>query len=230
MPDVNVNVDWLQQETSYYCGPAVAQMMLTALGAAPPKLPPTWQDQLWEVVKNKTAATRPAGAPTSVSPPGFPKQLCEICSGQWGCWSTTPQVLEYLLGAYQTVADYSVSSPAQQKAATALILDTLDRQLPALALVRGWQHWLVVEGYRFNEAGSALVGGRNFNGVYVRDPWALESVHYIKRQKWFSEYMDFVPCGIFHGTFVVLGGVKTAVVAPQQAPPVIPKPRKKARR
>ena len=227
MPDVNVNVDWLQQETSYYCGPAVAQMMLTALGAAPPNLPPTWQAQLWEVVKAKTGATRPSGAPSSATSPAFPTQKCEKCSGQWACWSATPQVLEYILGAYQTVADYAVASPARQKAATALILDTLDRKLPALALVRGWQHWLVVEGYRFNEAGSAVVGGRNFNGVYVRDPWDLESVHYIKRQKWFSEYMDFVPCGSFQGTYVVLGGVRTVVVP---RPPVTPKPRKKARR
>lgn len=223
MPDVNVNVDWLPQETSYYCGPAVAQMMLTELGAVPPALPPSWQDQLWEVVKSKTAATRPAAVPSSVGLPSFPKQKCETCSRQWGCWSTTPQVLEYILGAYQTVADYAVSSPTQQKAATALILDTLDRQLPALALVRGWQHWLVVEGYRFNEPGSVVVGGRNFNGVYVRDPWALKTVNYIKRQKWFSEYMDFVPCGSFQGTFVVLGGVRAVV--PPPPPPVIPKPR-----
>jgi hypothetical protein len=212
MPEVHVGVSWLSQETAFYCGPAVAQMVLQRLGAAAPSRPPSWQDRLWQIVVANTGSTRPPGAPSTI--PSFPTQRCERCAGAWKCWSTTPEMLEYLLNAFQSAVQYAIATASNQRAATGLLLDAIDQQLPAVALVRGWQHWLVLDGYMFGEAGSAPVAGRPLNGIYLRDPWATESIHYISRRAWFREYMNFVPCGSFRNKIVVLAASRTQPPSP----------------
>jgi hypothetical protein len=183
-------------------------------------LPPSWQDQLWADVEANTGASRPAGAPSTPIAPTFTTQKCEICAGQWKCWATTPGVLEYLINSMQHAGNFSVTMHASEKSATTSLMDTIDENLPGVALIRGWQHWLAVEGYRHSGAGSVLVGGRKLNGVFVRDPWETPSVHYITWSKWKSDYLKFVPCGDYQGSYVVMGGVR--VVPPQALPPAPP--------
>lgn len=224
MPDVDVGVPFVKQETLFYCGPAVVEMVLRTLKAASPATPPTWQDQLWDLVKANTGASRPASAPSSPSSPAFPTQKCEMCAGAWSCWSTTPGVLEYLLNTGQGSAIYAISQHVTEAAATAALLDALDANLPGVALVRGWQHWLVVDGYRHSEPNGWAVAGRSVNGVFIRDPLDVAATHYIKTSKWRSDYLRFVPCGAYQNTFVVAGAkpAPTPPPPPPQQPPQAP--------
>jgi hypothetical protein len=220
MADVIVPVPFVKQEKLYYCGPATLQMLLTALGVNSPGLPPTWQDQLWQQVEANTGATRPSNAPSTPIAPEFDDQKCEMCGGQWKCWATTPGVLEYLINTHQHAGNFSITMHTSEASATATLMDTLDGNLPGVALIRGWQHWLAVEGYRHGSTGWVSVGGRKLNGVFVRDPWETPSVHYIKWSDWKSAYLKFVPCGDYQGRYVVMGGVRVA--PPQTVPPIAP--------
>ena len=209
MPDKFAAVTFAKQETLFFCGPATAKMVLSSLGVASPATPPSWQSQLWDYIKSNTGATRPSSAPNEPTAPPFPTQKCEWCSG-WKCWSTTPAVLVKLLNASQGVATYAISTHTIEDAATGVMLDTIDQTLPGVALVYGWNHWVVVEGYRQGEAGSHAVAGRNLNGVYIRDPEASTAVHYVDWIEWRDTYLSFVPCGMFKNTMVVAGGTRLA--------------------
>ena len=219
MADVLVAVPFVKQETAFYCGPATLQMMLSALGVAAPAGPPTWQDQLWADVQASTGAVRPTGATSTPTSPAYPTQKCEMCEGSWKCWATTPGVLEHIINAGQPVADFTISVHGDEEPATGVLMDTLDANLPGAALIRGWQHWLAVDGYRHGATGATLVAGRNLNGIYVRDPWEQPSIHYITWNDWESDYLKFVPCGDYAGTFVVLRGVRKAQAPQPPQPP-----------
>ena len=219
MPDKFVAVTFAKQETLFFCGPAAAQMALSALGVASPATPPSWQSQLWDYIKANTGATRPASAPSEPTAPPFPTQKCEWCT-QWKCWSTTPAVLTQLLNTSQGVAQFSISTHVIEDTATGVMLDTLDDNVPGVALVYGWNHWVVVDGYRHSEPGSHAVAGRHLNGVYIRDPEGTANVHYLDWIEWRDTYLSFVPCGAYKNKMVVLGGVRVAAppIRPPQAP------------
>lgn len=222
MPEVIVPVTWARQETQFYCGPAVAQMMLGALGVATPPSPPTWQDRLWTLVQSVTNETRPANAgPGTSSAPAFPEQLCERCPSTPGytCWATSPGALERLLNGQQSAALYSVSTNGSDSAATSATLDVVDRGLPGPVLVWGWQHWVIVDGYRHSEPDAWPLPGRNLNGVYLRNP-QVPGMLYVHWEAWKDDYLSFIPCGQYSNTIVVLDGHRVA--APPPNPPAAP--------
>jgi hypothetical protein len=221
MADVLVPVTHRRQETLYYCGPATGEMVLRALGVASPAIPPSWQEQLWTFVTTNTGATRPPSAPSTDEAPAFPQQKCEWCDG-WECWSTTPAVLQQLLNTSQAVASYSVTTHQLEEDATAVLLDTLDAGFPGVALVYGWQHWLVVDGYRHSPRAKAVVGGRRLNGLYIRDPEVSARRHYIAWSRWRDEYLSFVACGVYRDSFLVMPAVPAGMPPPPPAPPPLP--------
>src|SRR5690349_17968089 len=103
MPDTlvkTVGVAWALQEKTYYCGPATLEMVLRTFAVASPTTPPSWQHQLWELVKTNTGSLRP---PQATDLPSFTTQKCEWCSaaGQWKCWNTSPDAMLALLNALQ---------------------------------------------------------------------------------------------------------------------------------
>ncbi len=223
MPDVFVAVPFVKQETLFYCGPATLQMLLTSLGVASPATPPSWQEALWAEVEANTGAVRPPGAPSTPTAPYFPTQKCESCGSTvgWKCWSTTPDVLEDLANAHQSVARYSISTHVGESTATGVLMDTIDANLPGVVLIRGWQHWVAIDGYLHSEPGATAVAGRNLNGVYIRDPWTSAATHYVDWSTWKVSYLKIVPCGAYAGTMVAIGGVRLG----SPAPPARPAPR-----
>ena len=221
MPDVIVPVTFARQETLFYCGPATGQMVVGALGVPSPAVPPTWQDQLWTFVTNNTGATRPPSAPSTDDAPAFPQQKCERCGG-WECWSTTPGVLQQMLNTMQSVATYHITTHQIEEDATAVLLDTLDAGFPGVALVYGWQHWVVVDGYRHSPHAQTTVGGRRLSGIYIRDPQASSRRHYIRWSRWRDDYLSFVGCGAYQDKFVVIPAVRAGLPPPLPPPsPVV---------
>jgi hypothetical protein len=221
MPEVLVPTTWVRQEASFLCGPAVVQILLTSLGRNPPVIPPTWQEQIWTDVKANTLEVRPAGAPPGTAAnPAWPGQKCEQCSRKdpWRCWSTTPLALERVMNLRQNAATFSAASEATEFVATSDLIATLNLTIAAAALVYGWQHWVVVDGYKFGEANGINVGAVSLNGVYIRNPNALTgAVHFVSAQWWFDRYLSAVPCGTYANHYVVLRAVQRP-----QAPPAAP--------
>lgn len=217
MPDVIVPVPWALQEELYGCGPAVTQMVLSAFNIPRPGGPQTWQQQLWVIIQSLTWETRPGNAgPGTPYAPSFPTQLCEQCSGVWDCWATSPPALERTLNSLQQFGQYRVTTGKTEEAVTGALLDTLDSHLPGVALVRGRQHWLVVDGYLHSEPNSTPVAGRNLNGVYLRNG-QVQSLHYVDWETWEDDYLSFVACGRYENSMVVLDAVRV-MTGPSSAP------------
>jgi hypothetical protein len=211
MPEVVVPTTFVAQETLFLCGPACAQILLMSLGGKAPAGPPTWQEHLWVDVQAQTLEQRPAGAgPGTPTSPAFPTQKCERCSATspWNCWSTTPPALERVMNLRQGTATFSVAIEATEQLATTRLVATLDLTVAPAALVFGWQHWVVVDGYRYNDPNHILVAGVRLNGVYVRNPRTTASLHYVSIQWWFDRYLQSVPCGTYINNYVVLRAVR----------------------
>ena len=205
MPDKNLGVEPVLQETTYYCGPAVAEMVLTFLGVARPPGPATWQDQIRSYIEKNTNAKRPslAKAPDSPNNPAFNEQKCDLCQGDYECWAATPNVLKKLLNASQSVTTYQVSKRTTERSATDAMLDNVDSGKPAIALVEGSQHFVVIDGYRHDEPGSVNTFNRNLNGVWFCD--SLEgTVRYMDFGQWEGSYLYPVACGTYLDTIVVI--------------------------
>jgi hypothetical protein len=199
MPDKHLGVVPVLQETDWYCGPACAQMVLTFLGVAPPAGAGSWQDKIRVYIESHTNATRPslADAPESEFNPAFNEQKCELCGGEYECWATTPNVLKNLLNANQSTVTYEVARTTTEYGATDAALDTIDKGHPAIALVEGWQHFVVVDGYRHDEAGSVTTYSRKLNGVWYCDPLDDSAVQYKPIDEWVGSYLYWVPCGTY---------------------------------
>jgi|SRR5687767_1198907 len=225
MPDVIVPVTRVQQENDEaFCGPATAEMVLAALNVPKPNVPPTWQEQLWTYITQNTGSTRPKNAPHD--PYEFPQQKCEWCDG-WECWGTTPGVLATLLNTSQAVGQYAISLHTTEESATGALLDTIDRQLPGVALVYGWNHWLVVDGYKHGGKNPTPVAGRLLKGVYIRNPAPGKGTHYVSWATWEADYMLHLECGAYHGKIIVLSGARpgTPILPPTtHVPPLVVTP------
>ena len=205
MPDRNLGVTPVTQATPYYCGPAAAEMVLRFFGVAAPPGPNTWQDHLRDYIEKNTNATRPslAKAPETEDNPAFPEQKCDLCDGEYECWATTPNVLKKLLNANQAVTVYQVSKRTTERGATDAMLDNVDSGRPAIALVEGAQHFVVIDGYRHDEAGSVSTYRRNLNGVWFCDP--LDgTLHYKDFSVWEGSYLYWVSCGTYQDKIVVI--------------------------
>ena len=198
MPDKNLHVQPVRQETTYYCGPAAAEMVLTFLKVARPKGPKTWQDQIREFIEKNTNAVRPSlkKAPDSPDNPAFKEQKCDLYEGDYECWASTPNVLKKLLNASQKVTSYQVSGLYYRARCDDAMLDNVDAGRPAIALVEGWQHFVVIDGYRHDQAGAVSTFRRNLNGVWFCDP-VDGTVHYKDFTAWENSYLDFVPSATY---------------------------------
>jgi hypothetical protein len=223
MPQVGLPVPWIKQEELFGCGPADAQMILSALGVAGPATPPSWQSQLWLYIQSVTNETRPYNAgPGTPYAPSFPDQLCERCpNGPWDCWATSPDALERTLNNKQNVGLYAVTPHSTEEDATLGLMVTLDQLLPGVALVFGRQHWVVVESYLHSEPGFTLVRGRKLNGVYIRNS-QNQGIHYISWRKWKDDYLRFIPCGRYKNTMIILDAIKRNVPGVTPTPPAAP--------
>ena len=211
----DLGVVWVQQGELYFCGPAVAQMGVACLGAPSPPQPPTWQERLWDEIQTETNDTRPPTAgPNSSGCPSFPEQKCEIYDNEWRCWSTTPDALQRVLDDGQSRAAYTVTTHDTENGATAELVKAVDNGVPGMALVYGWKHWVVVDGYVSNANGKTTY-------VCLRDPFSAKTsnVDEVSLHDWKHDYLSFVPAGSYVDKIVVIGGVMRAAAVSLPAPP-----------
>jgi hypothetical protein len=176
MPGVEkvVPVHWVRQETTYYCGPAVAHMFLKRFSIE------ASQQDLWNDIKKNTGGHRPKGAPGENTDPEFDTQICINCSGakppEWTCWNTTPEALQKTLRERAPHVGMKVQYPEAADEGMEQLVDTIDQAdgIPALATETSLHHWVVVSGYLRDDTASTefpaqQVGKYLLNGLYVVD-------------------------------------------------------------
>ena len=203
-----IDVPWVRQEAAHLCGPAVAQMILGATSRSRSRRFDLTQEALWSDIKAATRGRRPTGRTAGCSE-AFPNQKCERCVEPRTpvCWCSTPQALARVINTRLGSRAYRVRALYGSEMLMRHIVDSVDRRRPAAVLVRGFQHWVVLYGYRETASATHKVGRRSLSGFYVLDPQQeRRSPIFVSCDTWFDEYLRVVPCGMFRDRRVALVG------------------------
>lgn len=173
------------QENEYYCGPASAKMVLRWLGVR------RSQDTLWDLIQDQTdVLSLPA---------------CEPCLGICVEWSTRPEALAGVIRA-QSGANIKLVSETTAAATDHAVVWSVVNDIPAVPLVFGATHWVVVHGYHVSRV-PANMADTNYQllGFDVIDPYRRQKAReFIPAARWRSDYMTGVVCGRFDGKFVAV--------------------------
>lgn len=175
------------------CGPACVQMVLhdrrvTGTSEAD-------QETVWTSIKDLTHGTGTQQCCAEVQEP-FPKMKRENCAGQGCafCWETFPTALKAALVArlamVQGPPTISLRRPGNQDTANNRIQNCLTRGGVPIVLVRGGQHWLIVDDW-----GATSVG--------ILDP-AGYGPETISMSRWNDNMMVAVDCGTYDGKYVIV--------------------------
>ena len=119
-----------KQETKFYCGPAVAQMILGGLGVN------RTQDHLWDAIQDQIDVL---GLPT-----------CEPCEPVVECVPFPGSPPEALAAVLDSLAKVPIKLVSETSAAATdhAVVWSVTNDVAASVLVHGWQHWVVVFGYQ----------------------------------------------------------------------------------
>ena len=175
-----LTVPYIEQIEDFFCGAAAAQMILNFRQVPPPEPDMSitdWQRAIWaDIGARTTGPERPVeakGAHGYIEE--FEGQVCVLCGpGRWNCWATTPQALSAVLNMHVSPTHHVgiVRNRDAAEFALAAILESIDQDSPAAALIDNGGHWVVVRGYKADQATPEPISVRNrsLNGVYILDP------------------------------------------------------------
>ena len=158
---------WVAQEVYFFCGPAVAQMVLQSSGAAA-----ATQDDLWDDIVDASTGQPKAGIGRL---PNFPKQHCQTCHQVALCWFSAPVAL--LAAINERVAGNPltlVKATASKKAKAVGRMITSINNGVAPAFLNGGDHWRVTWGYESGASSDVFpattLAGVSVTGFYIHDP------------------------------------------------------------
>jgi hypothetical protein len=204
----NLTVQMHQQDTSYYCGAACAQMVLETIGAGLLD-----QDDLY--ADNHSHSTIDSGVSWATGPDGL----------QWTMMDRRPPGFTNYFALYALDTEDLISRK--------LCWTIHHYQVAPIALVYGWAHWIVVRGYT-TSAHPSSSGDNSYtiDAFDINNPWpptpsadtpalapppphtatdgcgtggnrGLANEH-ITYATWQSTYMTGVPGGHWNGKFVAV--------------------------
>jgi hypothetical protein len=170
-----LEIDWFAQEKLYYCGPAVAQMVLNHFGLG------VSQDDLWTDIKANSNGSGSSNPPSASTDPDFPKQVCENCDGanppEWTCWNATPDALQKTVMGRTSKATLDMRYPLTFEEGVTELIESIDRSpaVPPFATISSVNHWIVVGGYLQDDLTSTAfpwkqIGKYKLNALYLFDP------------------------------------------------------------
>lgn len=171
----HLNVRYHQQDTSYYCGPATAQMILHA---PPVSVGYIDQDDLYDKIHN-TYNTPDPGAN----------------------WATNPDGLEGVLNFYKSLNPtfdsanhFVVFSKDTENEASRKIVDTLKHfNVATGTLVFAGGHWIAVRGVQTDSDPNG--GSYSIDGFWVNNPWPPTPSLYDPTLAPPPPHSDTDPCG-----------------------------------
>lgn len=202
MPVHNPKLPFHQQDTDYYCGAACAQMVLNGAGAGLLD-----QDSLYD--ENHCNSSVENG------------------------WYTGPDGLVSTMHAHRPrgyARDFALFALDEEDAISRTIVWSLYRHgVPAIALVLGSDHWIVVRGYDTSaDPQSAEDTSYSIDGFYINNPWpptpddgpppphaddtdgcgtgdtrGVANAH-VTRAAWQDTYMTGVPTGYWAGKYLAV--------------------------
>ena len=179
-------VPTFKQENTRYCGPASAKMVLRWLGVT------RSQDDLWDAIQEESDTL------------GLP--LCDPCPPvECREWFTQPEALAAVIASLSS-APVKLVSEESAAATDHAIVWSLVNDIPAVALVFGVAHWVVVHGYRVDREPAHIADtGYELQGLEVIDPSLEPKARlFIPADKWRADYMTGAVCGRFDGRFVAV--------------------------
>jgi peptidase C39-like protein len=203
MPVTDLDVKYHQQDTSYYCGAACAQMVLATIGAGILD-----QDDLY--ADNHSHSTIDAGVNWATGPDGL----------TWTMMNRRPAAFTNSFVLFALNGEDAISRK---------ICWTIHHyQVAPIALVFGWDHWIVVRGYDAStDPVSSSDTAYTINAFDLNNPWpptpaaAAEPPHtavdgcgtggdrgiadeHVSYADWQDTYMTGVPGGYWAGKFIAV--------------------------
>ncbi len=202
----DLNVAYHQQDTSYYCGAACAQMVLDSIGAGLLDQDDLYHDNHSHSVAEPGWATGPDGL-------------------EWTMNDRRP-------AGHNSFVNFALSS--EDYISRKICWTIHHYQVAPIALVFGWAHWIVVRGYRASaDPSSSGDTSYTINDFDVNNPWppvpslydpslapppphnnntdgcgtggnrgiANENIPY---SEWQNTYMTGVPSGYWSGKFIAV--------------------------
>jgi hypothetical protein len=213
----DLTVAYHQQDTNYYCGAACAQMVLDEIGAG--LLP---QDDLYN--ENHSHSTTETG------------------------WATGPDGLQYTMNDRRPAAFnnwFALFALSTEDSISRKLCWTIHHyKVAPIALVYGWQHWIVVRGYDASATPSnSADNSYTITGFEVNNPWPPTPMpgpppphsvgdgcgtggsrgvadEHISYAQWQSTYMTGVPAGHWAGQFVAVCDPEPPAAQPRRTTPV----------
>lgn len=182
------NVPYHRQEAEDYCGAACLQMVLEAV-----QLPSKPQPALFDDAHDH-GARDPA---------------------LW--WRSPPDGVEWTLdnrGAAQAGASV-VSLTAETSLTRRLVWSLFKHSFPPIALVYGWDHWVVVVDYDVSRNPDGPSDGEyEIRALDIHDPWRVVEEgnpppppppRHVTMKEWQRTYLKPVPRGFWEGRVVAVG-------------------------
>ena len=201
MATTNLDVQYHQQDTNYYCGAACAQMVLAQIGAGLLD-----QDDLYDDNHSHSLIeTNWYSGPDGV---------------QWTLMNRKPAAFTNSFVLFALSSEDSISRK--------IVWTIHHYQVAPIALVYGWAHWIVVRGYDVSaHPSSSSDVGYTINAFDVNNPWpptpspapppphSLGDVcggggdygianEHISYATWQDDYMTGVPGGYWSGKFLAV--------------------------
>ncbi len=203
MQDI-LNVEYHQQDTDFYCGAACAQMVLNQIGAGLLS-----QDDLYNDNNSHNSSDEQADSWYS-GPAGI----------NWTMINRKPDTFS---------RTFEINSETAEENISRKIIWTIHHyQVAAIALVWGWDHWIVVTGYDATAAPTSKDDvSYAISGFFVSDPLPPTPVgivppphssgdlcgvggdrgianQFITYETWQSDYMTGVPRGNWAGKYLAV--------------------------
>jgi len=201
-----IDLPYYPQTQPYHCGPACAQMILSASGKY------FSQDDLWSSIKAETTGARPAAAPETAGQ--FASQQCDLCGGVWHCWDTNPPSLSKALNANGPwTMSYMTKYPQTLDEAILALIDSIDTvpATPACASFYAINHWVVVTGYHLEDPSlpgipGFPIGSLKLLGMFFHNPQSPEpngTVNWLATAD-FRQVLGPIICGANQDTYPIV--------------------------
>ena len=229
-----IDVPYHQQEKSWYCGAATAQMVLHYIG--------------YPYSNGGCVATSTDNLNCDQA-----YGLCQTCLyksnrvtvSQDRAWLSYPDALLNTINTYIERADtirfmYMLYTPTDKSVLCQKIVNTLSKyRMPVVASIYPNDHWVVVVGTHAEASGSIMTDINSINGYWIHNPFPqlpreVSSIHsdsdscgkpeleenrglaneHITKDVWFDQYLQPVADGEWAGKFLALTDTEDVSIEP----------------